>query len=636
MYTFDDLYQAPYGMDLTEAGYEVRLGEDTDYGNNPLDYVIPQQDILEFFDDFENTNRGLLEASYENRINEAIFKIEVLDQEKFIKNNELQPITNPSFFIANGNPTPDGLLSNEIFGITQADRSEIYAYIDLNEWFIDPSCYKTLTKLNKKFISVVHGTKNFSINEKGELVEDENGDTGIKWLKKNFGKLRFEKADNKSVYRDIRVRYIYHNYERGTLFIKRCIVIPPYFRDVNTSGKYTGVGQINTLYTNLITAARSLKDNHDYGLSMADTTCARIQETLKTIYDWFCGNQNDSIKDKGTGMAGKFGIIRRSNMSKTSDYSSRLVLSAPELKVDSLENMMVTIDRSALPLAACAANFFPYMMYHMRRFFDNEFNRSTYPILLDGEVVYIPIKNHLHTFNDDNLKARLKEFLYSYNNRFIPIEIPVDYEQLSPDIMKKINGRKAYLMFRGNDRYASVEDYKNAYNSNSILEPTFRRHITWCDVIYIAAKKSVEGKVTSITRFPYDSYFNTIYTYMEVSTLKETEPIVFDGELYRFYPKIRQEDIGKNTGSLFIDTLQVSNLHLSAMGADYDGDTASASGSFFIETNEEQEAFMNKKSSIISNDGSNVKLVGNECLQALYNMTLTLKNDLSKLKDPVF
>ena len=70
-----------------------------------------------------------------------------MDIPLYIKQNELQEITNPTFFSPSGAPTSDGLLSNEIFGFTQKERSGIYAYIDLGEWFIDPSCWKTLTSL---------------------------------------------------------------------------------------------------------------------------------------------------------------------------------------------------------------------------------------------------------------------------------------------------------------------------------------------------------------------------------------------------------------------------------------------------------------------------------------------------------
>ena len=84
----------------------------------------------------------------------------------------------------------------------------------------------------------------------------------------------------------MRIKYIKHNYETGKMFINKYIVIPAFYRDANTTGKHTGVGQINTFYVNLLTAAAALRDNDDYGLSMADTTCFKMQNTLKAIYDW--------------------------------------------------------------------------------------------------------------------------------------------------------------------------------------------------------------------------------------------------------------------------------------------------------------------------------------------------------------
>ncbi|MBR1988487.1 MAG: hypothetical protein IKA36_05575 [Clostridia bacterium] len=628
MYGEDCLLQAPYGIDLDEVSYEVRLGEDTEYGDSLL---MPQQDILEYFDifDLNNNLETLDEASYQERSENAIFRVELLDQEKFIKNNNLKEITNPAFFGANGAPTPDGLLSNEIFGITQSDRSGIFAYIDLGEWFIDPSCYKTLTRLDKKFISIVHATQTYSINSKGELVEDPYGGTGIRWLKENFDKIKFEKADNKSASRDIRVKYVKLNHKNGRLFINKYIVIPPYYRDVNTTGKYTGVGQINTLYVNLITASRSLKENNDYGLSMADTTCARIQETLKNIYDWFCGNNNPNLKDMGTGMSGKFGIIRRANMSKTSDYSSRLVISAPELKVESQKDLMVNLDKSAVPLAAVSADFYPFMMFHMRKFFEAEFqNVNVYPVVgKDGELQYVPVKDPMFAFNDDVLKARLKEFLYSYDNRFIPVKVPV-----TDDVIKK-QGDNFYMVFKGSFTQNEKMD-DDPYNTN--IERAFRRPLTWCDVIYIAAKKATEGKMTSITRYPFDSYFNTIYTGIEVSSTKETEPLYLNGEYYPFYPKIRREDINQPTGNKFVDTMQICNLYLKGAGADYDGDTVVAKGSFFNETNEEQQKFANSKANFINTGCTNIRISANEAVQSIYNLTKVLYGDENKLTQPEF
>lgn len=558
------------------------------------------------------------EATYQDRANNAVLQLEVLDVPLYIKQNELKEITNPTFFSPSGAPTSDGLLSNEIFGMTQKERSGIYAYIDLNEYFIDPSCWKTLTKLDSKFKGIINGINKYIITPDGELVEDETGNTGIKWLKQNFGKIKFKKTDSRT--RDMRIKYIMHNYNKGRMFINKYIVIPPYYRDVNTTGKHTGVGQINTFYVNLLTAARALKENNDYGLSMADTTCYRIQNTLKAIYDWFCGNSNSDIKDKGSGLGGKFGLIR-ANMGYTSDYSSRLVLSAPNLNTNSVDDLMVTLDKSAIPLAAVAADFYPFMMFHIRKFFENELqNATSYEFVNDkGEQVSIELADDpMAYFNDDMIKDHLKKFVYSHDTRFIPVELPT-----------KNTDHTYYMTFKGK-RWDSVKDAELS------PEPTLQRPLTWVDVIYVAAIRATDGKQISFTRYPYDSYFNTIYTGIEVATTKETEPIMLNGELYKFYPKIRLDDINAPSAQKFIDTMQISNLYLNGMGADYDGDMGQVKGSFFNETNQELSNFTNSKANFINMACTNIRVSEKEAVQSLYNMTLVLRDDSGRLTDPKF
>ena len=583
-------------------------------------YIDNRDPLQEAFDEYDTDPmlKALDETTYQERARKEVLSLEVLDVERYIKVNDLKEITNPTFFNASGAPTSDGLLSNEIFGITQKDRAGTFAYISLGEYFIDPSCYKTLIRLDNKFSFITNGLKNFSINREGDLEEDPLGQTGIKWLKENFGKIKFKSTDSRA--RDMRIRYIEHNFKEGRMFINKYIVIPAFYRDVNTTGRHAGVGQINTLYVNLLTAARALRENGDYGLSMADTTCARIQDTLKTIYDWFCGNNNDAITDKGAGLSGKFGIIKGANMKYTSDYSSRLVLSAPELKVNSVDDLMVNIDKSAIPLAAAAADFYPFMLFHMRKFFENEFlNATSYEIVdKDGNEISVELENPMLAFNDDVLKDQLKKFVYSHNNRFLPIVLPT-----------KDKSKTYYMVFKGK-RWDTVNDCEMAE------EPAMHRPMTWVDVIYISAVRSTEGKKLSFTRYPYDSYFNTIYTGIEIASTKETEPIIIDGEFYRFYPKIRLSDIGAESAAKFIDTMQVCNLYLSGMGADYDGDTGQVKGSFFKETNDELANFTDSKANYINLGCENNRVSEKEAIQALYNMTLVLRTDKEKLTTPQF
>ena len=53
---------------------------------------------------------------------EKHFKSELLKPDKLIKVNDLQEITNPIVFVRDGVPSSDGLLSNEIFGISEDER----------------------------------------------------------------------------------------------------------------------------------------------------------------------------------------------------------------------------------------------------------------------------------------------------------------------------------------------------------------------------------------------------------------------------------------------------------------------------------------------------------------------------------
>ena len=91
-------------------------------------------------------------------------QFELLDPDKLVKVNNLKEITNPVPFSKYGVPSPDGLLSNEIFGIDKVQRSETYAYIDLHEWFLHPHIYKIWSKMDSKLIACVHGTKNYIID----------------------------------------------------------------------------------------------------------------------------------------------------------------------------------------------------------------------------------------------------------------------------------------------------------------------------------------------------------------------------------------------------------------------------------------------------------------------------------------
>lgn len=471
-------------------------------------------------------------------------EMSILDPEKLVKLNDLKEVSNPIFFIRNGVPTDDGLLSNSVFGITMTERSQIFAYIDLYDWFINPLIYKIYCSMDKKIRQIVHETNKFIINSSGELIEDnDNGKTGIKFLKDNIDKIKIKPTDSNK--RDINIKFINDN--KHLMFMKKMIVIPAYYRDVNTDGGKIGVGDINKLYDSLLIAVRALKETQDYGLSMSGTTKGRIQEILLQIYQWFTKEPNLS-KKKGT--------IRRAGMSKTTDYASRLVLSAPELKVERVNDLEVDLDHCALPLASACVNLFPYMIFWIRRFFENEFSGvGTYPYRnKKGELKFVHVKDPLIEFSDERIKHELDRFIKGYSNRFIPIKVPNE------------EGINIYMHFKGKNLSA-----ENATKDQITATPLLGRKLTWCDIFYMAAVEMSKDKVALITRYPMDSYFNQFASLINISSTKETEPMYVDNTFYKRYPKIRNEDIGKDTSNKFIDTLRICNLMLPQLTGDYDG-----------------------------------------------------------------
>ena len=573
-------------------------------------YKESSTDLLSAMDNFNfavNNSEYITEEEYTKKTDHL--KLELLDIDRFIKVNECQEITDLALYSRDNIPTPGGLLSNEIFGITQDDRAGIFAYIGLNQYFIDPSCYKCWTKIDSKVRDVVHKNGTYSIDSNGYIVEDPSGKNGIKFLKDNIDKIQFKTSE--SLKRDLRVRYLELN--KNKMFINKYIVIPPFYRDTNTNKGSVGVGGINKLYLQLMKSINSLKTTQDYGFDMSGPMEGQAQEIILAIYDWFSGNSNNTIKtEEGVGISGKSGILRRATLSKTTNYAARLVISAPNVRENRPEDLMVNYDYSAIPLHAALACFRPFVQFYARKFFESEFlGTETYPVTnKKGEDVYITPNNPLIEFSDERIITEMERFIHSKNNRLRSI------------ILHDDENNEYYMKFVGNIANDKLEG-----------EVMYKRILTWCDVFYMAACKAVKDKMAIITRYPVDINFNSIVTGLVVSSTMATEPVYYNNEYYKYYPKIRQDDIDKPTDYMFIDTMRLCNMYLPGMGGDYDGDTVTVKGIYTEEANEELRKFHNNKVNFTSMQASNIRSSAGQVAQSVYNLTLILDADQNKIKE---
>ena len=335
-------------------------------------------------------------------------------------------------------------------------------------------------------------------------------------------------------------------------FISKYIVIPAYYRDINTDQGRVTIDQINELYRSLLISVRALKESADYGLSLSAATRGRIQETLVQIYDWF-GSGTTVGGDVASGqIPGKFGVLRRSVVSKTTDYASRLVITAPQLKVETVDDIEADIDYCVAPLASILANAYPFIIFHARRILENQFSADSAiaHIGKGGKVEYLHAKDYQTQFSDERIRKEIERFLTGFSNRLIPIEF------------ETVEGPTVTLTFKGYNM--TPEEFEN--NPKQTL---MERHFTWCDLFYLAATEAVMDKCVLITRYPIDSYFNQFPARVKVSSTLETEPMIVNimgNKFYNKYPKIRQKDIGTDTSNMFVDSLNLSNLMLAGIG----------------------------------------------------------------------
>ena len=157
-----------------------------------------------------------------------------------------------------------------------------------------------------------------------------------------------------------------------------------------------------------------MMQTQEYGFDLSGPNALRMQETLTTIYDWFSGTNSKNLQNPNTsGISGKMGVLRRASMSKTSDYAARLVISAPQLKVDNPSEMMANFEYTELPLSAAIACFEPSGQFNVRRLFENEFVGKNLYTVYDkkGNELHLTPKDPLVVFSAENIKTQMDQFI---------------------------------------------------------------------------------------------------------------------------------------------------------------------------------------------------------------------------------
>ena len=375
-------------------------------------------------------------------------------------------------------------------------------------------------------------------------MPNEEGQTGLQFLYDNWEKLNFEK--NNSMMRGERIDVL-NSYKKNVIFTKYWVVIPAFYRDVNfqntTKGKAPSRDELNEKYTKLIRLCTITKNTNAFDFVL-DTTKASIQEQLVEIYDF--------LKAK---IERKEGLIRKNLLGRSEDYGSRSVISAPVFHAEKPEDMRVDFYHAGIPLAQCCSLFTPFIVAWVKNFFRREFEQigSKYPVRnANGTIEYIELDDPIMYFNEEVIKQELNNFVHSFNNRFIPIQLPT-----------KDKSKKVYFTFTGRLYQKGVPESEG----NLINRPA-----TWCDLFYQAAEDVCSDKMVYITRYPLLDYFGSFPSQITVLSTVDTMPVYFNGKVYEYYPVIDLTKTSDQVATSFVDTVSMSNVYLKGLGGDYDGD----------------------------------------------------------------
>lgn len=473
-------------------------------------------------------------------------KIVLLNIDKFVAANNLQEITNPIVLERGFVPSPDGLLSTEIFGTNTTDRRQTFAYIDLHCHVLHPLVYKTLKRMDRRIEEIIAGTKYFKIDKEGSLVEDEAGDTGSEWLYANWSKIKWKRND--SAIRSERIDFL-ENCTKDELFQSKEIVCPAFYRDVNLQSSKSGrpaIHKINRPYSKLIRLASAL-DNGDFAFNLNYTRFS-IQETLVEIYDEFKARVEK-----------KRGLIKQSILGKSIDYGARVVISAANFTFNSVEEMPVDFLHAGVPLSYCIALFTPFFTGWIQNFFGTELEalHMKYPIHVKktGEIRYITLKDPKLQFTDEKIKELMNEYIHSYSTRFRPIEIET-MDKEYPTIKFNFKG-----ILTG-DKEVDFSDPKN------IL---LQRPFTLTDLMYLAAVDICKDKMVYITRYPMADHLGIFPIGIHVLSTNKVQPCTIDDVDYKHYPVIDINMDPSDVPNKFTEVVQMSNVYLKAIGGDYDG-----------------------------------------------------------------
>lgn len=498
---------------------------------------------------------------------------ELFDIDRYITTNQLGEVKSQHIYRTQTQFNPEGLFSEEIFGQTATEQRYRCGYIKLPVHVFNPCVAKTIIARSGGIIrKMAYGETKCDLKD-GVLVPNKEGQyCGLRDLYEIWDQIDIRKTLNT---RSGEIIDILTKSPKRLLFNDKVLVLPPSFRPIGMRNGRRTKNELNSLYTHLI----GLKSVTSHTTSNVYQIYAKFQDGVMNIYTYI----HDYVGSKN-------GFFQKHLLAKTTTFTARNVISAPRYNTD---NPAVGIFKTGYPLHTCATLFRPLVIFQMKQFFSYSNIQDLHP-------------------NKDEIQPGVLNNIY--DNKMI--------EDLC-NIYMENPGSRFRIMYLDKEQTIPIQmEYLDLKKNQTVTRP-----LTLTDVIYLCCYDVIEkaNRMVYTVRYPIGDYLGSFFTKVHILSTLETTKIQFRGDTYNYYPIIDIERPHNKVSTSFIETINMSNSRLKALGADYDGDTVKSIGVWSDEANKRAEELMYSKVYNIKAECDSVYVVEIECLNGLY--ALTKRND---------
>jgi hypothetical protein len=276
----------------------------------------------------------------------------LLDINKYIEENELKEVTSTNITTA-GKFDDTGLYSNKIFGLQGSKKwRDTFAYFELNSTVIHPVIYEIAKRRCSALIKLLDGR--FSVNRSNkepEIMKDSSGSFGMNYFVENADEAIEALLHLKDITDSARKLLSYIGKNKEIVFIDKYLIVPPAYRLARIEFRQMEIPEMTEKYLAALTSAQLVQGMSPES-SMYNKIALQIQERLYEVYQ--------EIREH---VKGKTGVIRKSLLGKTLDFSGRAVI---------VGDPHILPDHIGIPFRMAIAIFKPFVIYRSTHTFKQD------------------------------------------------------------------------------------------------------------------------------------------------------------------------------------------------------------------------------------------------------------------------